>query len=235
VKSYEKTVNLYKRYPEGHTAQGRYNVLSLACPEFAMVRPGSWIITEKIDGENLGIILKRNPFSGDVEHEVRGRRTKSTPRPELVEVINEMIYNRRSKLEQLVPFNKDEGITLYGEGYGPRIQKHGELYRDTPGFILFDIARWDAAKGTQYFLARPDMVDIAENCGLTVVPTIMHGAGLSAMTLRVREGILSTQAYKKGGERAAEGIVAQAPGLWFYNDGGLRRLKFKLKTKDFPR
>jgi hypothetical protein len=36
------------------------------------------------------------------------------------------------------------------------------------------------------------------------------------------------------GDKQAEGIIAHAPGLFYYIGGSIRRLKFKLKTKDFP-
>jgi hypothetical protein len=158
---------------------------------------------------------------------------------DLVGTINDMVRNRKVKLEQLLSYSKDEGVTLYGEGYGPGIQKHGGQYREDKGFVLFDIARYydhreEGGDLTQYYLQPNDVRDVAENCGLTTAPRILEGAGLEAMTKRVRDGIPSTLAKFKGGERQAEGIIAQAPGLWHWFDGSLKRLKFKLKTKDFP-
>jgi hypothetical protein len=239
---YEKTPNLYQRFKDKPNI-GRYDTESLMCQTFERVRPGQWHVTEKIDGMNIRIILQRNVYSGSIQHEVRGRSDRAQIPGDLLKTIEEMLINRYAELDQLVGHEKDTGITLYGEGYGPGIQKGGNDYRSDKGFVLFDIARWersgyffkyedDSRPGiNQYYLQPDDVTDIAENCRLTTAPVLMEGAGLQKMTLRVRDGFPSRLAK---GERQAEGIIAQAPGLWHWYDGRLRRLKFKLKTKDFP-
>lgn len=246
MRKYESTPNLYERFKVQPNI-GRYDSASLRCATFGLVKPDAWTYTEKIDGTNIRIILSRNLFSGNIETTIKGRNENSQMPGDLKGAIAEMVMNRAAVFTNLLSHSKDEGITLYGEGYGPGIQKNGAGYRQDKGFVLFDIARWvrtvdESAQPhmqtptleSQYYLPRKDVEDIAENCRLTVAPRVFAGLGIGQVTKRVREGFASKLAQFKDGEREAEGIIAVADGLWHYYDGKLRRLKFKLKTKDFP-
>lgn len=235
MNKYEKTPNLFVT----HVAKpniGRYDLMKYRCPSFNLVKPDGWIYTEKIDGMNMRIIVRRDPFEVCVHTDIRGRSDKAQIPGDLKDNILEMFANRYDKFDALVGQDSMSGVTLYGEGYGPGIQKGGGDYRADKGFVLFDIARWiEHEDGTvsQFYLGRDDVEDIAENCGLTVAPRIFPGLGLGALTKRVQQGFASTLAIFKGKERKAEGIIAQAPGLWHFHDGKVRRLKFKLKTAMF--
>ena len=115
-------------------------------------------------------------------------------------------------------------VCLYGEGYGAGIQKGG-CYRDDRGFVLFDI--W--VNG--WWLQRKDVVDIAEQLNIDVVPVIGTGT-LLEMAKMVRAGFNSQWGRFEGwGEFKAEGIVARPLVELCARNG--QRIITKLKCKDF--
>jgi hypothetical protein len=233
MKTYEKTPNLFARYKEKPLI-GKYDSSQLMLPSFEKVDPLKWSFFEKIDGMNIRIILRRDSETGGLSVLVKGRSDKANIPGDLLDTIHEMATNRSEPLEALVGDDVTAGITLYGEGYGPGIQKGGGDYRQDKGFVLFDIARWINDGETQYYLLREDVEDIAENCRLTVAPQVFAGKSLEYAVRETRKGFLSRLANFKGGYRQAEGIIGQAEGLFHFFNGSLKRLKFKLKTKDFP-
>ena len=230
---YEKTVNLYPRFAEKPNI-GKYDTSTLYLPTLGLVKPEAWIFTEKIDGTNIRIVLSWK--DADLAIRIEGRKANSQVPGDLIATILVMTNNRRKKLLEQMPQDPDSGITLYGEGYGPGIQQHGGAYRTDKGFVLFDVAKWSSgpAKYDQYYLPRTHVEMFGEECGLTVAPRVFPGLGLGQVTKRVREGFPSSLAPFKGGERQAEGIIGSAEGLYHFSDGAVRRLKFKLKTQDFP-
>ena len=115
--------------------------------------------------------------------------------------------------------------TIYGEGYGAKIQKAGGNYiKDGNGFIVFDV------KVDDLYLQPSQRNVIAENMGAPVVPFI------GMMTLDeaiqfVREGFKS---------RIAENSDFMAEGLVIRNELGLKtrrgeRIITKIKTCDFQK
>ena len=115
--------------------------------------------------------------------------------------------------------------TIYGEGYGAKIQKAGGNYiKDGNGFIIFDV------KVDDLYLQLSQRNVIAENMGAPVVPFI------GMMTLDeaiqfVREGFKS---------RIAENPDFMAEGLVIRNELGLKtrrgeRIITKIKTCDFQK
>jgi hypothetical protein len=127
------------------------------------------------------------------------------------------------RCECVVPYP----ITLYGEGYGARIQKGGGNYREGVSFRLFDVlvdGRW--------WLDWENVCDVAVRLGIKVVPEIGKATG-DAIAMMVRNGFGSIVAMDDGGDATlgAEGIVARTDPYLFDKRG--RPLRFKLKTKDF--
>ena len=115
--------------------------------------------------------------------------------------------------------------TIYGEGYGAKIQKAGGNYiKDGNGFIVFDV------KVDDLYLQPSQRNVIAENMGAPVVPFI------GMMTLDeaiqfVREGFKI---------RIAENPDFMAEGLVIRNELGLKtrrgeRIITKIKTCDFQK
>jgi len=233
MKPYEKTVNLYQRFTEKPNI-GKYDTSKLYLPTLGLVKPEAWTFTEKIDGTNIRIVLSWK--DADLATRIEGRKENSQIPADLIATVLEMTNNRRKKLLEQMPQDPDAGITLYGEGYGPGIQKDGGAYRTDKGFVLFDVAKWYSTgdEFSQYYLPRTGVEMFGEECRLTVAPRVFPGLGLGQVTKRVREGFPSSLAQFKGGERQAEGIIGSAEGLYHFHDGAVRRLKFKLKTQDFP-
>jgi hypothetical protein len=87
-------------------------------------------------------------------------------------------------------------MTLYGEGYGAKIQKGGGNYiPDGVDFILFDILI------DNYWLKRKDVEDIAGKLGINVAPIVGCGT-LSDAVEMARVGFKSHI-----GTQVAEGLV----------------------------
>ena len=118
-------------------------------------------------------------------------------------------------------------ITLYGEGYGARIQKGGGSYRTGVSFRLFDVR-----VANKWWLDWASVKDVAEKLGIETVPSlgIAMTGGIVEM---VKHGFGSVVALQDGGDKSylAEGIVARTDPYLFDKHG--RPLRFKLKTKDF--
>lgn len=109
-------------------------------------------------------------------------------------------------------------VILYGEGYGPKIQKNGELYGDDVSFILFDVK----INGT--YLDFANVIDIGESLGIDVVPILMEDDLISIIDF-VAEGHKSTI-----GNNDMEGVVAR-PKYPLYDRRG-NRIIVKVKYND---
>ncbi len=115
--------------------------------------------------------------------------------------------------------------TIYGEGYGAKIQKAGGNYLSHGnGFAVFDV------KVDNLYLLTKDRDEIAAKLGAPVVPFIGKMT-LDAAIAYVREGFKS---------RIAENKDFMAEGLVIRTDIGLRnrrgeRIITKLKTCDFQK
>jgi len=112
-----------------------------------------------------------------------------------------------------------DGVCLYGEGYGAKIQKGGGNYRQDQDFVLFDVKIGD------WWLQRSDVKDVAGKLGLDVVPVIGSGT-LAEMVEQTRQGFDSIW-----GNFKAEGIVAR-PAIELKTRSG-HRIITKIKYKDF--
>lgn len=181
-------------------------------PEFEYLQNNLWVFTEKVDGTNIRAYW-------DGTDTTYGGRTDSAQIPNgVINRLNELFYSvpQKEKLKEMFP---DGGVIFYGEGYGAKIQKGGELYKATQDFVLFDIQ----IEG--WYLARGNVEDIAHKLGLDVVPYIGDGTLNQAIKL-VREGMKSQYA-----DFIAEGIVARTKTELLTRKG--ERLITKIKHRDF--
>jgi len=89
-----------------------------------------WHVSEKVDGTNIRVVYRG--FEETVEF--RGRTDNAEIPPKLLAYLQETFTIERLK-PVLGPLNM---VVLYGEGYGPGIQKCGKRYRDDVSFIMFD-------------------------------------------------------------------------------------------------
>jgi ATP-dependent RNA circularization protein (DNA/RNA ligase family) len=198
MKEYHKIQTVFKRNPETKfktLLEGEYSL-----PEFKYLVNNEWIFTEKVDGTNIRVMFKTD--------------NAQIP-PFLLERLNKIF------LPQLESFEFPDGVCLYGEGYGAKIQKGGGNYRQDQNFVLFDVKIGD------WWLQRKDVEDIATKLNLDVVPIIGVGT-LELMVEKVRNGF-----HSYWGDFQAEGIVAR-PTTELKTRAGYRIIT-KIKYKDFNR
>lgn len=175
---------------------------------FAFLRPCLWVWTEKVDGTNVRV-------HWDGEKLTFGGRTDNAQMPTfLLEVLQEDF-----KPELFAETFGSSDVTIYGEGYGPKIQK-GAHYSDMHHFIMFDIRIGD------WFLERENMENIAIKFGIDVVP-IVYKATIDEAITDVAGGYLES---RWRGARI-EGLVGK-PSVELKTRRG-ERIITKIKVKDF--
>lgn len=206
---YHKIPGLYKREEQKpfRLIEGVYRE-----PELELLKDIEWVFTEKVDGTNIRIIW-------DGHNVVFGGRTENAQIPShLVTKLNKLFMGTR--IEQVFEQVFDEtSATLFGEGYGAKIQKGGGNYSDTQEFVLFDVKVGD------WYLTRESVEDIASKFSLKVVPVVHKGSLQSGVDL-VKAGLKS-----QWGDFTAEGLVAK-PSVELFNRKG-DRIITKIKHEDF--
>ena len=172
-----------------------------------------WDVTEKIDGTNIRVMLSE---SGEVSF---GGRSNAAQIPgDLVQYLIRTFSP--GELQNHLWLTDPVDVVLYGEGYGPGIQKGGGLYRPDKAFILFDVL-----VGGRWWLDREAVEEIAGKIGIETVPY------LGRMTLDQIVEMVRRPFTSKLGTAMAEGIVARPIETLF--DKRQNRIIIKLKTKDF--
>jgi hypothetical protein len=218
MKEYHKIHTLYERDPATNhktLIEGRF-----ARPEFEYLADRPWVFTEKVDGTNIRVQYSSPDADGHVRF---GGRTDDAQIPAFL-VEHLMRTFTMSKMEAAFPDSLF--VTLYGEGYGPKIQKGGGRYREDAGFILFDVTVGDM--DNDVWLERHNVEDVAAKLGIPVVPVVGEGTVYDAVAL-VKEGFQSRCATDQ--TLIAEGIVFR-PKVELFDRRG-QRIISKLKVKDF--
>ncbi len=208
MKEYSKIQTIFKR---DMSNKGALILDQYSCPEFEYLKNNDWVFTEKVDGTNVRIDWHR---SLNIKF---GGRTDNAQMPIF-------LIDRLTELFCLDIFDsiieKTDVMTLYGEGYGAKIQKGGGFYKpDGVDFVLFDVLIDD------WWLKREDVEDIADKLGVKVVPIIGYGNFDLAIEM-ARNGFAS-----KWGDFQAEGIVLR-PACELKTRAG-HRIITKIKHKDF--
>lgn len=171
-----------------------------------------WVWTEKIDGTNIRIHWDGHKIT------FGGRTDKAQIPIDLVNWLNERFLNNET--EEL--FEQKFGemkVTLYGEGYGRKIQSGGAYIPDGVSFILFDVDIEDI------WLKRDSVEDIAKTFGIDVVPIV--GVG----TIDEAVEFVKTKPNSTIGTAKMEGVVCR-PQVELFDRMG-RRLIVKVKVRDF--
>jgi len=206
LKHYHKINTLFKRDME---APGKPLILDqFAKPEFEYLADNKWEWTEKVDGTN--IVIEYTPEEG---HKIGGRTERAQIPADLYDAINKLLEPNLLVMKKIF----ESPIWLYGEGYGPKINKGGK-YRPDPGFVLFD------AFCGGFWLTRGSCINIAETLNLDIVPVVGMGTIADAIKF-VKAGFTSTW-----GDFVAEGIVLR-PVVGMRARNG-NRIITKLKHKD---
>ena len=218
-----------------------------AIPELEWLRNCKFDATEKIDGTNIRIEVvpalnvissashRNDPFMFIVRY--MSKTDNAQVPPHLLKYLKET-YTKEKVLEALeLPeyiseeycsekrYNKIEDIpmyTIYGEGYGVKIQKGDNYIKDGVGFIVFDV------KVGNMYLLRPNMEEIASKLGAPAVPYMGQFTVDEAIEF-VKKGFKSTIAENK--DYDAEGLVLKTPNGLMTRRG--ERIVFKIKTCDF--
>lgn len=207
---YTKISTIYKRDTNGtkKLIDGSF------CNETVeFLKDNQWLCTEKIDGTNIGIVWDGHRVS------YQGR-TETAQIPahlvcKLVELfggpVNEEVFEQKFG---------EMPVVLFGEGYGPKIQKGGN-YRSDVSFILFDVY----LPQQNLWLKRDSVEDIAKTFGIDVVPIIITG------TLAEAVAYVKSKPKSTIGTANMEGLVCK-PTVDMLDRMG-RRVVVKVKVKDF--
>ena len=210
MSEYHKIETLYERDEETFSIKPE---LILKNRVYGILKTWHW--TEKIDGTNIRVIWQDDRLT------FGGKTDNAQLHTELVNWLHENITPE--KMESAFPDCGDAPVVVYGEGYGPGIQKNGRLYAATKKFIVFDV------RVGFWWLNDENMRDVAAKLGLDAVPYLGEMT-LEDATAKVRAGFRSSL---NGGLAQAEGMVGRPIEALFDKKG--HRLIVKLKTKDFIR
>jgi hypothetical protein len=155
--AYTKINTLWKRDP------ARKNTIipgDFSQEEHRYLYDNMWFWCRKVDGCNIRLFW-------DGEKVTIGGRTDNAQIPaHLTQAIIDKGYTNPDKWREIFPDTTPEtgGVTVFGEGYGPKIQKGGGLYREDPDFVAFDVlaGRW--------WLKRPGVEEVTVKLGMEIVP-----------------------------------------------------------------
>ena len=209
MNEYIKIPNIYKResYGKNRLLNGVY-----ATDEIEYISREQWRWTEKVDGTNIRVIWDGYRVS------FKGRTDKAEIPKHLLERLQTLFGGTANEEIFEQAFGKKE-VILYGEGYGEKIQKHGNLYGEVD-FILFDI------KVDGLWLYFSSVEDIAKMLGLKSVPCV--GVG----TLEEAVKYISSHPASRLRNYEMEGIVCR-PIVPMYTRYG-EPIRVKVKCCDFP-
>jgi len=172
----------------------------------------TWIWTEKIDGTNIRIHWDGHKITF-------GGRTDNANIPvDLINWLNDKFINIETEELFEQKFGETE-VTLYGEGYGRKIQKGGNYIPDGVSFILFDVLINDI------WLTRESVEDIAKTFAIDVVPIVGVGDLDEAVEY------VKSKPNSKIGTAKMEGVVCR-PIVELFDRTG-HRLIVKVKVRDF--
>lgn len=215
--SYPKIETLFDRDPSTH----KVIVGRLRRPEFDAVR--TWELTEKVDGTNIRI-----GWYPDTRTIRIGGRTDRAQIPAFLLDYLQAVFTPEVLVAAFPEC--DAPVVLFGEGYGPGIQKGG-VYRTKEQGVAFRL--FDVMVGTSpgIWLERPNIEDVANKVGVAPVPLLGHFDLGDALVMA--RGCASRVAFGDSKQpHSAEGLIAKSHPLLLTR---LRkRLMWKLKAKDFP-
>lgn len=213
---YPKTENLY-------ASNGEQGKTYKRGPEFGFKAPGveqisRWLVTEKVDGTNMRVIFE--PAAERVVT-IAGRSDRAQIPPDLLRYMEETF----TEAKLFEAFADDEGIgpsraVLFGEGFGPGIQKAGSSYGGSKRFILFDVLVGD------WWLNWENVVDVARKLDIPTVPVLAKD-----VTLEQAKTFIAQSELLPAGSEHIEGIVVRTDPYLF--DGRGKRVMFKHKVRDY--
>lgn len=205
---YNKIETIFERDTDGSKKliEGKFRN-----PAVEFLKNNVWTFTEKIDGTNI-----RVHWDG---HKVAfaGREDKTQIPAHLYERLDELFGGNENEelFEQM--FGERE-VYLFGEGYGPKIQKGGQ-YRDTVDFILFDVMICGN------YQPKETIEELAKAFNIDCVPIIFEG------TIDEAVSFVKTKPKSTFGTAMMEGLVGK-PKVELKDRVG-NRIIIKIKVCDF--
>lgn len=209
---YHKIETLFVRDVEGtkKLIEGQFRE-----PSVEYLKDSQWIFTEKIDGTNIRVEWDGHNvmFGGRTENaQIPSFLLNDTLVPKFAGTVNEQVFEQKFG---------ETTATLYGEGFGAKIQKGGGLYRSNNAFIMFDVKVGDT------FLEREGVEDVAHSFGIGVVPIVLVGTIQEAVDF-VKNKPKSRVSEQ---EKEMEGVVG-TPKVRLFDHRG-KRVIVKVKVEDF--
>lgn len=216
---YHKIPTLWKRDPET-----KYKTLiegKWATPVFNYLQKSDWLWYEKIDGTNIRVTYypAGAPSTKLNYVGINGRTDRAQTPKFLLDVLWEMFPTDFFRNNFDTSRSGDSNITLYGEGFGKKIQKGGGNYGD-PSFCLFDV------KIGNVWMEQEFVTSFASDAGLQASPLL----GIGPLELAIYKAELGFNS--DWGDFLAEGLVLR-PTVELQDRLG-NRVIGKIKTKDFP-
>jgi hypothetical protein len=222
--TYQKIQTVFKR--DGKNVNMPYDELTDRAFEYLRTLP--WRCEEKIDGTNIRLevtseIVRSEPsdegtmqtLGAAFSVDYKGKTDNANVPPKLMQHLTDT-YPAEKVLASLglkafIPYEEwaehkwqsehdiPERYTIYGEGYGAKIQKAGGNYLSNGnGFIVFDV------KVDDLYLMADNRNEISEKLGAPIVPFIGMMTLDEAIAM-VREGFKSRISENK--DFTAEGLV----------------------------
>lgn len=220
--NYQKINTLFKRDEKKVIIPSQFT-----CEEFYELKDLKWECTEKIDGTNIHVDIEYSTERG-LWFSFQGRTDNAVIPSHLLKKLHEIFTEdviMSAFNQQFASVGEDETLrmSIYGEGYGMKIQKGGGNYiPNDVGFILFDV------KVGQWWLGRENLEDIASKLNVPIVPLIGYMTLQEAIEF-VSKGFNSIVSQTKN-HKAEELVLKTRNGLLFRNG---QRIITKIKTCDF--
>lgn len=189
--------------------------------EFANIN--LWRVEEKIDGTNIRILAFVDDHSGEIKVKFEGR-TKDAQIPcHLLERLQD-IFTPEKMAIAFPDLELGCKVILFGEGFGPKIQKNGEKYAKNPGFILFDVG---VGSTWLWWLKHEKIMEIADKLFIPFVPTL----GFMTEKQIVEYVKSKPQSEFNPAYGRMEGVVCKTEPIMLYRNGD--PIMWKLKCKEF--
>ena len=210
---YPKITGPFKRDPQTNKLTDEWATRELEDLAGANI----WYFTEKVDGTNVRIFWDgyRVTYSGRTDNAVFSADQEAALKHLFAGEDNENLFEQQFGVEPAI---------LYGELYGPKIQKGG-VYRDDITYTLFDVKRGGL------WLFRQAVEDVAAGLGIDAAPLILDGVNVQMAIDHVKVGLYSEIALESKAATFSEGLVG-------YTRSGLldrrgNRISVKIKHRDF--
>ena len=220
--NYQKINTLFKRDEKKVIIPSQFT-----CEEFYELKDLKWECTEKIDGTHIHVDIEYSTERG-LWFSFQGRTDNAVIPSHLLKKLHEIFTEdviMSAFNQQFASVGEDETLrmSIYGEGYGMKIQKGGGNYiPNDVGFILFDV------KVGQWWLGRENLEDIASKLNVPIVPLIGYMTLQEAIEF-VSKGFNSIVSQTKN--HKAEGLVLKTRNGLLFRNG--QRIITKIKTCDF--